>query len=130
MNSEICGMYFFHLTLCRLSILFPNTIQPALELISLGKLYKIKAEPSGLYFFRVKDAKNEYNIPSSIGYCPCNEFISKCLDENQFYCRHLLAAKISDCMQIFKEAKISDEEFGPLYRGQSLIQSTKKRTTI
>ena len=92
--------------------MFPGNIYQALEIIGSGKIVRIRSIPSKRVFMKIKEMNGEYNILSKSGFCNCQEYLSKCLNEQIYMCKHMLAASLGEFLDNVQEIKISDEEFG------------------
>ena len=100
-------------------MLFPKTLYPALELLA-GNVSVVKAVPSGRVFVKVKDAGGEYNLLARSGYCACQEYAGKCLTEQIFMCRHMIASNLALYLEGIQKIEVDDEEFGLLYKGMMI----------
>jgi len=115
-----------------LSSMFSTIISPALEILDNGKVIKLESQESKRHFYRVKDPPNKSRAGCTAGsasadvetyhdvkgeFCFCYFYARECLRESgsALFCKHVLAAKLAEALELTTLKVVEDRDFAPLY---------------
>ena len=85
----------------RLRDVFGNRFTNAWRLVTENRVKKYVFTPSGRTLWIAIGNSAEYMIYSHAGYCSCNDFYIRVIDEEKAYCYHLLAQKLAEALDYF-----------------------------
>ncbi len=98
----------------RLRDVFRNRFTNAWRLVTESRVKKYVFKPSGRTLWIAIGNNAEYMIYSHAGYCSCNDFYFRVLDEEKAYCYHLLAQKLAKSLDYFDLIEEDDEAYDQL----------------
>lgn len=98
----------------RLRDVFGNRFTNAWRLVTESRVKKYVFKPGGRTLWIAIGNSAEYMIYSHAGYCSCNDFYFRVLDEEKAYCYHLLAQKLAESLDYFDLIEEDDEAYDQL----------------
>jgi len=93
---------------------FGDRFDNAWRLVTENRVKKYIFNPSGRVLWIAIGQNAEYLIYSHAGYCSCNDFYFRVLDNEKAYCYHLLAQKLAEALNHFDVVREDDEAYSAL----------------
>jgi predicted nucleic acid-binding Zn finger protein len=88
----------------------------AWEALKEERVKKYVFSPSGRIVWIVVGREREYQIMPAAGFCSCDDFYFRVMDQEVQICYHLIAQKIADALGIFDKIEENDESYAFLMK--------------
>jgi predicted nucleic acid-binding Zn finger protein len=107
----------------RLRSIFGERFDKAWRLVEEKRIKRYIFNPSNRVAWIAVGRDGEYQILPLAGYCSCNDFYYRVVDEETGLCYHLIAQRLAEALNSYEEINEGDEFFDILmaeWRRQSL----------
>jgi predicted nucleic acid-binding Zn finger protein len=102
--------------LTQLSETLGSRFTKAWEALKEERVKKYVFSPSGRIVWIVVGREREYQIMPAAGFCSCDDFYFRVMDQEVQICYHLIAQKIADALGIFDKIEENDESYAFLMK--------------
>ncbi|GBG70199.1 hypothetical protein CBR_g6331 [Chara braunii] len=108
--------------LLKLSFFFNKNLDRALQILDAGAVEWVKGAPSGRSVFRIWGVKAKgvmhHHLCFPLSYCTCESFFYDVVARSEsLCCKHQLAARLAQSLQMYKETQVSDLQLCKLLCG-------------
>ena len=98
----------------RLRSAFGERFERAWRMVSERRIKLYTFSPSGRTVWIAVGREGEYQILPRSGYCDCEDFYFRIVDEGSGVCYHLIAQRLAEALGSFDDVREEDEFFEPL----------------
>jgi predicted nucleic acid-binding Zn finger protein len=95
----------------QLSEVFGSRFIKASETLKEKRVKKYVFSPSGRIVWIVVGREREYQVIPAAGFCSCDDFYFRVMDQEAHICYHLIAQKIADALRGYDEVEEEDRIF-------------------
>jgi len=112
----------------RLRSTFGERFDRAWRMVSERRIKRYVFHPSGRIVWIAVGRDGEYQILPRSGYCDCEDFYFRIVNEGSGVCYHLIAQRLAEALNSYEQVNEEDEFFEPLmdeWRRQPLDADTE-----
>lgn len=92
-----------------MSEIYGSRFSKAIEAVKKGRIKKYIFEPSGKRIWIVVGKKCDYIVLTDVGFCSCNDFYYRIMNDEPSLCYHLIACWIAQVIGKFDLIREEDE---------------------